>query len=82
MSATFSKRKTKVRLTDAESRRRSHVWKHNGMKGSVALSMKNMQNIIDSASTTIGAKNIAGAIQARLKDLDRELVIRIDPVSF
>ncbi len=62
-----------------EHARRMYVYGHNSLLGAAALARQNMQRVLDSPSTTEGAKYLARRIKADCTALGEALKTRIDP---
>jgi len=59
--------------------KRQHIWKHNGLSGSVRMMEMNCNAIITASSTTPEAKDTAQRIKNLAQLLRNQLSTRIDP---
>jgi hypothetical protein len=59
--------------------KRMHVWRHNGLGGSVRMALVQMRKLQQSASTSPEAKRLASKIDGLLVVLQGEMRHRVDP---
>jgi hypothetical protein len=59
--------------------KRRQIWRHNGFSGHVSMSIKNLEDILWSPTTTQETKQLAANIRPLLGDLMQSLKDRADP---
>lgn len=74
----YAKKRPRKPDTPEAFSRRMKIWNHNSLLGHAAMTLKNMQRIIDADTTSANAKMIARAIQSDAYALADALKERID----